>query len=146
MNHSNVYLVVVFVAIVAFTGCPDNNNQNLDNPLVGTWEADVISGDDFSYEATWRFNNDGSYNLNFSSGGIWGGAQGYSIGTYDLTSDSILVVHSADHNNLWINYAFYKEKDTIFVEVADSRLTSSGVRLVGPSQYERYGTILMWEK
>ena len=137
------YLLVVLACTAALNSCDDPEDSH---PIVGTWEADVPSGDDFSYDATWRFNNDGSYDLDFSSGYIGGGVQGHSYGAYDLISDSILVVHSADHENLWINYAFTNEKDTLFVEVADSRLTSSGVRLVGPLQYKIAGDTIGWEK
>ncbi len=142
MNNRVLYLLVVFACMAAFTCCDEPE----DNPLAGLWETDVPSGDDFSYEATWRFNNDGSYNLDFSSGYIGGGAQGHSIGTYDLISDSILVVHSADQENLWINYAFHKEEDTLFVKVTNSRLTSTAVRLVGPLQYKNAGDTIGWIK
>ncbi|UCH63926.1 MAG: hypothetical protein JSU77_05670 [Fidelibacterota bacterium] len=146
MNNRIFFLLIVFSSMVVLTSCTDDNNQNLDNPLVGLWIVDIPADDDFSYQATWRFSKDESYQLDFSSGYIGGGAQGYSSGTYNLISDSILVVHSTNHENLVHNYAFSKEQDTLFVEVADSRLITSGVRLVGQSQYERYGTILIWEK
>ncbi len=146
MNNRVFYLLVVFAFMAALNSCNHLNNRDLDNPLVGVWEADVPGGPDYGYGATWRFNKDESYHLEFGSVSIAGLAQGYSYGTYDMISDSILVVHSTDHDNLVHNYAFTKEKDTLFVEVADSRLTSTAVRSVGPLQFEIAGDTIGWEK
>ena len=137
-----LYAIMFLCYAIMGTSCSEPS----DNPLFGLWEADVPGGPDFGYKATWRINHDGSYRLDFASVSIAGGAEGYSIGTYDLVSDSILVVHSTEHENLGYNYAFSKDQDTLYVEVEDSMLTSTAVRLVGKQQYKNAGTTIKWER
>ena len=140
-----LYVIFLLSSGAALTGCANDNAQDSDDPIVGLWKADYPPNGDGGYEATWRFNSDGSYDHDFSSGSISGGAEGYSIGTYDLISDSILVVHSTEHENLRSNYAFGKEEYTLLVEITDSTLTSTAVRLVGDHQYKNAGTTIEWE-
>jgi hypothetical protein len=130
------------IAICLF--CCDDAHDN--GPLVGTWESDVTGGPDFGYDGIWRFVSDGDYQLAFGSVTIAGGTNRYSSGEYELISDSILVVHSVECENLGFNYAFSHAQDTLFVQIHDESFVSSSIRSVGPSQFERRGLLITWLK
>ena len=139
-NKINPLFIIALLAVFA---CSEDDNQDPANILVGVWEGHVPSS---GYSATWQFNNDRSYHLDFASPGIAGAIKGFSSGTYDLISDSILVVHSIDSKILAFNYAFRQERDTLLVQIEDFTLTSMDVRLVLPSQDEIAGTTIVWIK
>lgn len=141
MNHNNIYPMVICAFMVALTGCPDNNNQNLDNPLVGLWEAvDPFSGTpDAGFGGTWLFEKNGNYQLEISEVTIAGLTNGYSSGAYELISDSILVLDIMDYENFSVG-----NWDTLHVVITDTLFVSRFVISVNPFQLGGYP--ISWKK
>ena len=141
MLKKTLLLILIIALMTVFANCTDDKIS--DNPLVGVWvdptNASNVSDPRYSlncypdfpdagFSGTWLFKKDGSYQLDVSFGTIAGADSGYSSGTYDLISDSVLVLHVEDYKKLAVN-----EWDTLNVMITDtmfiSRFTSEGCKL-----------------
>lgn len=131
-----ILLIVSAVLLLVFTQCDDAPEPYANHPIVGLWEEMVnpfnwddpefagnCEGADATFVGWWTFESDGEYDLEFGAGTIAGGVNGYSRGTYQLLSDSLLIISAKQYENL--SYAFLGVKDTIIIELNDTRFTSS---------------------
>ena len=141
MNNRVYYLLVVFACMAALTSCDNPNNQDFNNPLVGQWEEAVNpsnqndsiysrncypEGPDAGFGGTWLFEKDGSYQMEFWVGTIAGSKDGYSSGSYDLISDSILVLHVTHYEFADSVYpADPGVADTHYVAITDTLFTDT---------------------
>lgn len=115
MNNKVFYQLVMFAFMAVFICC----EVSPDNPLVGSWveavnlanQNDPIysrncypEGPDAGYDGTWLFEKDNSYQLEFWVGTIAGSNNGYSSGTYELVSDSILI----------LDVAYFEYQDSVY--------------------------------
>lgn len=137
------YRSLLTLLLIMIVACTNEDDQFSNNLLVGLWvdPTNASNGSDPRYSlncypdfpdagfsGTWLFKKDGSYQLDVSFGTIAGADSGYSSGTYDLISDSVLVLHVEDYKKLAVN-----EWDTLNVMITDtmfiSRFTSEGCKL-----------------
>ncbi|MCH7575377.1 MAG: hypothetical protein IIA59_09665 [Candidatus Marinimicrobia bacterium] len=126
--------IILLGTVAMATSCSEPE----ENTVVGNWrpiERFRTGWDDFSYNANWTINKDGTYYLEFHKTGIWGGIDGYSSGTYVMLSESLMVYTSIEHENIAFNSVFNAITDSIFIELFDSQLITAGV-----------GMVITWER
>lgn len=138
MNNQIFYLVVVFAAIVAFTGCNDDNNQNLDNPLIGSWEGSYTLSDPagiaMAFGGTFVFEDDSSYHLEYwEYRSAVGQSHGYSLGNYALVTDSLLILDPIEYEDHWIG-----PWDSLHVVITDSMFISNFIYTYDPLVFHNY--------
>lgn len=115
--------------------------------IVGSWRAEIPGSTSAGYSGDWEINGNGTYSLDFiNSGGILPPRPGHASGTYRLLSDSIMIVTVLEDVGLEYNWAFRVSPDTLFIDVQNGELKSSGATKVGPATFEPSGIILEWEK
>ena len=147
INKTTIKFRFLFMLLlIMIVACTIEDEQIPNNLLAGSWEADEFSSIDHAYGANWRINRDESFHMEFGTITIAGQTDGHSSGTYGWFSDSIFVVHSIDHENLWMNWAFGNEIDTLLIRITDFGFTSTAVHVVGPLQYEKAGPTISWVK
>ena len=136
-------LLLVFASMVASCEEPEEKS------IVGTWKVTKahLNGDlEPGYSGDWNIDKDGTYNLGFITytGEVVGPVSGHSVGEYHWLSDSIMKVTSLEHSSLDINYAFRVTPDTLFIGLEGSTLKTRRTRMIGPTMFEHYGSLIEW--
>ncbi|MFC1480632.1 hypothetical protein ACFL6E_00070 [Candidatus Neomarinimicrobiota bacterium] len=136
MNTKMLSILVVVSGALILTSCDEPDDKH---PIVGTWETTDPTGwedvdisrylpphTDWSFDATWVFNKDGSYRQDFHSGAMGGSGAGTDFGIYNLLSDSIMTLHRTEYDTLGIvlNDAW---GDSLSIVLIDSRLVTTRV-------------------